>query len=65
MSPQDFSPQGLRLIEIDKADLEVAGEVPYSEELVQWNISNRPVFEFESTAIRQDIEEIVGKLREK
>lgn len=48
--------------EIVRTDLEVAGEVPYSEELVQWNISNKPVFEFKSKAIRQDVEDIVVKL---
>ena len=50
--------------EILETDLDVAGELPYSEELVQWNISNRPVFEFKSKAIKQDIEDVVTKLTE-
>ncbi len=51
--------------EILGTGLEVAGEVPYSEELVAWNVSNKPVFEFRSTAIKQDVEDIIDNLFKK
>ena len=51
--------------EIMDTGLEVAGEVPYSEELIAWNVSNKPVFEFRSKTIKQEIEDIVKKLMER
>ncbi len=51
--------------EMAKTLLDVAGVVPYSEELVEWNISNKPVFEIESKVITAEIEKIFEKLMEK
>lgn len=48
--------------EIAAAGLAVAGEMPYSEELVEWNISNRPIFEFHSAAIESKIASIFDNL---
>lgn len=50
--------------EIAQAELIVAGEVPYSQELVEWNISNKSIFEFESKAITSEIEDIFEKMME-
>ena len=54
-----LSPLGL---EIDKTGLDVAGSGPYDEEMVEWNISSKPIFEFEDGAIAGDIEEIFNNL---
>ena len=51
--------------EILKTGLDIAGEVPYSEELVEWNISYKSIFEFYSKAINAKIESIFKKLMEK
>ena len=48
--------------EISKTGLELIGEVPYSEDLVSWNISNRPIFEFKDAAIISKTDKIFGKL---
>lgn len=48
--------------EIAKTGLAVAGEVPYSDELVQWNISGASVFEFNDAGIRERIAGIVAKV---
>ena len=48
--------------EIGKTGLELIGEVPYSEDLVSWNISNRPIFEFKDDAIISKTDKIFGKL---
>lgn len=44
--------------EIEATGLEVAGSIPYDEELVDWNISNKPVYEFRSDIIEKEVEEI-------
>ncbi len=49
--------------EIEKTGLEFAGSVPYDEEMVEWNISNKPIFEFHDEAIRGEVEEIFNNLR--
>ncbi|MCM8761560.1 MAG: AAA family ATPase [Candidatus Omnitrophica bacterium] len=51
--------------DIEKTGLEVAGEVPYSKELVRWSVSNKSIFEFKSKAVQHEIERIVDKLTEK
>lgn len=48
--------------EIKNSGLEAIGSIPYDEEVVSWNISNRPVFELESKPIRDEIEEIFNNL---
>ena len=48
--------------EIEKTGLEFAGSVPYDEEMVEWNISNKPIFEFRDETIRGEIEEIFNNL---
>lgn len=48
--------------EISKTGLSLAGEMPYSEELIEWNVANKPVFRFEGKPIRTKIEEILEKL---
>ena len=51
--------------EIEKTGLEVAGELPYDEALVKWNISNEPIFAFEGKLVKSRISEIVQKLTER
>ena len=48
--------------EIRKTGLKDIGNVPYNEELVKWNISNRPIFDFKEKAVRANIEEIFKNL---
>ena len=48
--------------EIARTGLDVAGSIPYDEEMVEWNILNKPVFEFADRAIRDEIEEIFNNL---
>ena len=48
--------------EIKNTGLKNIGEVPHSEELIKWNISNKPIFEFKNKAICAKIEEIFKKL---
>ncbi len=48
--------------EITKTGLYVAGTIPYDEEMVEWSISNKPVFEFSDKTIRGDIKEIFNNL---
>ncbi len=50
--------------EIEKTHLLVAGEVPYSEELVKWNLSDKPVFEFNAPGVKNRITEIFQRLSE-
>lgn len=50
--------------EIEASGLEVAGSVPYDEEMVEWNISNKPIFDFHDEAIRGEIEEIFNNIME-
>jgi CO dehydrogenase maturation factor len=50
--------------EIEKTHLLVAGEVPYSEELVEWNLSDKPVFEFNAPGVKNRITEIFQRLSE-
>ena len=48
--------------EIRKTGLPVAGEVPYSEKLVNWNVSNKPVFGLDDADIRRTIGTIFDNL---
>ncbi len=48
--------------EIMKSGLEVVGSIPYDEELVSWNISNRPIFEFESKPVTDEIKGTIANL---
>lgn len=48
--------------EVDKTGLEVAGELPYSEKLVDWNLTDTPVFEFKDSLIIKRIGAIVERL---
>ncbi len=48
--------------EINDTGLDVAGSVPYDEELVSWNISNRPIFDFHDEVVESEVEEIFNKL---
>jgi len=50
--------------EIERTGLTVAGEVPYSEELVRWNLSDKPLFEFGGAGIKRKISEIFTQLME-
>jgi CO dehydrogenase maturation factor len=50
--------------EIAKTGLKVAGEVPYSEALVRWNLSDRAVLEFNDVDIKREIGEIFQQLTE-
>ena len=50
--------------EIEKTHLLVAGEVPYSEELVKWNLSDKPVFEFNAPGMKNQITKIFQRLSE-
>lgn len=51
--------------EIAAAGLEVAGEVPYSEGLVKWNLSDRPIFGFDDAEIKKKIAAIFEKISER
>jgi CO dehydrogenase maturation factor len=57
-------PLALLEAEIAKTGLKAAGEVPYSEELVRWNLSDRPVFEFNNAGIKREIGGIFQRLTE-
>lgn len=48
--------------EIKSTGLKDVGDVPYDEELVKWNISNRPIFEFKDKIIWSKIKEIFDNL---
>jgi CO dehydrogenase maturation factor len=48
--------------EIKKTGLELIGEVPYSQRLVEWSISDRPVFEFADEEIIRKIGLLAEKL---
>lgn len=48
--------------EIENTGLEVVGSVPYDEEMVAWNISNKSIFDFQDTAIENEIKEIFNNL---
>lgn len=48
--------------DIAKTGLELAGEIPYSEDLIKWNISNRPVFEFDNKAVVDKIDGVIEKI---
>ncbi|MCX5686973.1 MAG: carbon monoxide dehydrogenase [Candidatus Omnitrophica bacterium] len=49
--------------EIQKSGLDLIGEIPYSEDLVRWNISNRPIFEFKNQMIDEKVAAVVEKLK--
>lgn len=48
--------------EIESAGLKDIGDVPYDDELVKWNISNRSIFEFKDKIIWSKIKEIFDRL---
>ena len=48
--------------EISASGLEVLGELPHSKVLIDWNISNRSIFEFRDKSITDNIEEIFSKM---
>lgn len=50
--------------EIGETGLDTAGCVPYDEEVVEWSVSNRPVFELESRPVLNEAEEILKKITE-
>lgn len=50
--------------EISAAGMDMAGSVPYDEALVEWNISDKPIFGFDSKAVNARIGEIFEKLME-
>ena len=51
--------------EIATTGLEIAGSVPYDEEMVEWNISNKPIFDFHDETIKREVEEIFNNLIER
>jgi CO dehydrogenase maturation factor len=50
--------------EVEKTGLKVAGDVPYSDELVEWNLSDKPVFDFNGAGVKRRIGEIFERLME-
>lgn len=48
--------------EIAKTSLDVAGTIPYDEEIVDWNVSSKSVFEFSDKTIRDEVEEIFNNI---
>ncbi|MFA5143874.1 MAG: AAA family ATPase [Candidatus Omnitrophota bacterium] len=48
--------------EIEKSGLAVAGTVPYDEEIVEWSVSNRPIFEFKSAVVKDAVAEIYNNI---
>lgn len=50
--------------ETSSAGLEAAGSVPYDEALIEWSISDKPIFGFDSKEVRSRIGEIFDKLTE-
>lgn len=48
--------------DITKTGLELSGDIPYSEDLIKWNISNRPVFEFGDKSVVGKIDAVVEKI---
>lgn len=41
--------------EISGTGLQMAGEVPYSDELVKWSLSDRPIFDFKDEGIKSKV----------
>ena len=52
-------PLALLQPEIERTGLDVAGVIPYSDELVQWNISGRSIFEFDNAIVKDRVAGIV------
>lgn len=48
--------------DIARTGLELAGEIPYSEDLIKWNISNKPVFEFDNKTVVSKIDDVIEKI---
>jgi len=48
--------------EIERSGLDVIGSLPYDEEVVSWNISNRSIFELDSKPVKDEIEQIFKNL---
>jgi len=51
--------------EIRSTGVEFIGTIPFDEEVDNWSISNKPIFEFESVTIKDRIREIFTKMTEK
>ena len=49
--------------EIENTAIDFAGTLPYYEELVSWNISGKPIFEFKSKALDDEFNKIVQNLK--
>jgi CO dehydrogenase maturation factor len=50
--------------EIKKTGLEVAGEVPYSDELVRWSVSGEPVSGLKDRSVKRALSGIVDRMLE-
>lgn len=50
--------------EIEGSGLNVAGCIPYDQQVVEWNISNKPIFELESKPVIDEAEEILIRIAE-
>jgi len=48
--------------EIAATGLEIAGSIPYDEEIVDWNVSNKPMLEFRNEIMHNEIETIFNNL---
>ncbi len=48
--------------DIEKADIEVAGEIPYSSKVSDWAVSNKPISYLADAQITQSVEEILDKI---
>jgi CO dehydrogenase maturation factor len=51
--------------EIRAVGAEFIGAIPFDTSVDAWSISNKPIFEFESVAIKDNIREIFSRLMEK
>jgi CO dehydrogenase maturation factor len=51
--------------EIRAVGAEFIGAIPFDTSVDEWSISNKPIFEFESVAIKDNIREIFSRLMEK
>jgi CO dehydrogenase maturation factor len=49
--------------DIARTGLELAGDIPYSKDLIEWNISGKPVFEFDNKEVSDRIGDVVEKIR--
>ncbi|MFH0763498.1 MAG: AAA family ATPase [Candidatus Omnitrophota bacterium] len=49
--------------EIRNSGLDLIGEIPYSEDLIKWNIAARSIFEFKNQTVNEKIDQVVEKLK--